>query len=145
MRSGAGFRHDSEVATTSQFSGLDAVFDAAYLIGVLGAVPTPNAALRELRRVLKPGGHIVFGAALVVDRDAVRLSTLSDLVERAGVVYERTLGPTVAYFARFKLSAPHANSGSRNDGPPGTNRQRRVPEVPPSPRTPGPMNPREVA
>jgi len=34
----------------------DGSFDAAYLIGVLGEIPDPAAALGELRRVLRPGG-----------------------------------------------------------------------------------------
>ena len=32
----------------------DADFDGAFLIGVLGEIPSPAAALGELRRVLKP-------------------------------------------------------------------------------------------
>jgi ubiquinone/menaquinone biosynthesis C-methylase UbiE len=34
----------------------DRTFDAAYLVGVLGEIPDEAAALRELRRVLRPGG-----------------------------------------------------------------------------------------
>src|SRR5262245_6897785 len=34
-------------------------FDAAYLVGVLGEIPDGQAALRELRRVLKPSGRLV--------------------------------------------------------------------------------------
>jgi ubiquinone/menaquinone biosynthesis C-methylase UbiE len=32
----------------------DAAFDAAYVIGVLGEIPDPASALKELRRVLQP-------------------------------------------------------------------------------------------
>jgi SAM-dependent methyltransferase len=36
----------------------DGSFDAAYLVTVLGEIPNPGAALREIRRVLKPGGRL---------------------------------------------------------------------------------------
>ena len=39
----------------------DDSFDAAYLVTVLGEIPDQGAALRELRRVVKPGGRIVVG------------------------------------------------------------------------------------
>src|ERR687892_2652996 len=37
----------------------DATFDAAFLVAVLGEVPDQDAALRELRRVVKLGGRVV--------------------------------------------------------------------------------------
>ena len=36
-------------------------FDAAYLVTVLGEIPDQEAALRELARVVKPGGRVVVG------------------------------------------------------------------------------------
>jgi ubiquinone/menaquinone biosynthesis C-methylase UbiE len=38
----------------------DGAFDGAVVMGVLCSVPDPGAALRELRRVLKPGGELRF-------------------------------------------------------------------------------------
>lgn len=97
---------DNIVATQGDAQHLpyaDAVFDAAYAIGVLGELPDPGAALNELRRVLKPNGRLIVGEALVVDPDGVRLTTLQQMAARAGFVFERQLGPGAAYFAAFKV------------------------------------------
>jgi SAM-dependent methyltransferase len=59
----------------------DGAFDAAVVMGVLCSVPDPAAALRELRRVLRPGGELRFwehvragnAAFRVVQRAADRL------------------------------------------------------------------------
>jgi len=53
---------ENVVATQGDATNLpydDGTFDAAYLVTVLGEIPDQDAALRELRRVLKPGGRLV--------------------------------------------------------------------------------------
>src|SRR6478672_12144348 len=42
----------------------EATFDAAYLVTVLGEIPDQEAALRELARVVRPGGRVVVGELL---------------------------------------------------------------------------------
>jgi ubiquinone/menaquinone biosynthesis C-methylase UbiE len=83
----------------------DATFDGAYVIGVLGEIPDGAAALRELRRVLKPEGRLVVGEVLGLDPDAVKLSALREMASAAGFAFESRLGPRIGYFARFSLVA----------------------------------------
>jgi ubiquinone/menaquinone biosynthesis C-methylase UbiE len=80
----------------------DASFNAAYLVTVLGEIPDPPAAMREIRRVLKPGGRLVVGEFL--DRHYVPLVTLLRYANDAGLQASAWLGPPLAYFARFQPS-----------------------------------------
>jgi ubiquinone/menaquinone biosynthesis C-methylase UbiE len=82
----------------------DGAFDAAYAIWVLGEIPDSRAALRELRRVLKPSGRLVI-CEVFVDPDYVAVQDLKDMAGSAGFVLERLVGPRFAYSALFR-SAP---------------------------------------
>jgi ubiquinone/menaquinone biosynthesis C-methylase UbiE len=75
----------------------DAQFDAAYLVTVLGEIPQPQAALAELRRVLKPGGRLVIGE--FADRHHVTLPTLIRMANEAGLSFRRRTGVPCAYYA----------------------------------------------
>jgi SAM-dependent methyltransferase len=78
----------------------DDSFDAALLTAVLGEVPDQDAALRELRRVLKPEGRLIVGE-LVGDPHFVTEGSLRDRGSAAGFAFERRSGRKLGYFARL--------------------------------------------
>jgi ubiquinone/menaquinone biosynthesis C-methylase UbiE len=77
-------------------------FDGAYLTMVLGEIPDQDAALRELARVVKPGGRVVVGE-FALDPHYVTVGSLRERGERAGLEFDRRLGGGLAYFARFRV------------------------------------------
>jgi ubiquinone/menaquinone biosynthesis C-methylase UbiE len=79
----------------------DDSFDAAILITVLGEIPDQDGALRELNRVLKPGGRLIVGE-LFGDPHMVTLGALRRRAEAASLVFERHVGPQLGYFARLR-------------------------------------------
>jgi ubiquinone/menaquinone biosynthesis C-methylase UbiE len=79
----------------------DHSFDAAYLVTVLGEIPDQVAALRELRRVVKPEGRIVVGE-LFGDPHMVTAGALRDRAAAAGLTVERRLGGRLWHFTRLK-------------------------------------------
>jgi ubiquinone/menaquinone biosynthesis C-methylase UbiE len=78
----------------------DDSFDAAILITTLGEIPDQDAALREVARVLRPGGRLIVGE-LFGDPHMVTISSLRERAEAAGLRFEGRSGPALAYFARF--------------------------------------------
>lgn len=81
----------------------DATFDAAFLVTVLGEIPDQEAALRELRRVLKPEGRLVVGE-LMGDPHVVTLGRLRERAGAAGLQFERRVGNPLGFFARFSVA-----------------------------------------
>ena len=79
----------------------DDSFDGAYLVTVLGEIPDQDAALRELRRVVRPGGRIVVGE-LFGDPHMVTHGALASRAEAAGLRVERKLGGALWHFTRLQ-------------------------------------------
>lgn len=86
----------------------DATFDAAYLVAVLGEIPDQDAALRELRRVIKPGGRLVVGE-LLGDPHFVTARALRRRAASAGLELERRAGPSFGYFGVLRRGGPCAS------------------------------------
>ena len=79
----------------------DSRFDAAYLVTVLGEIPDQLQALRELARVVRPGGRVVVGE-LFGDPHMVTHQALRDRASEAGLSVERKLGGALWHFTRLQ-------------------------------------------
>ena len=75
----------------------DAAFDGAYIVLALGEVPDQVAALRELARVVRPGGRVVVGE-LFGDPHMVTSRRLRERAALAGLEVERRVGPWAGSF-----------------------------------------------
>jgi SAM-dependent methyltransferase len=84
-----------------QLPNPDGRFDAAYLATVLGEIPDPDVALRELRRVLRPGGRLAVGEVLL-DPDYTSLRELRSRAEASGFRFARRYGSPFAYVAQLE-------------------------------------------
>jgi ubiquinone/menaquinone biosynthesis C-methylase UbiE len=85
-------------ATTLPYE--DDSFDAAVLTAVLGEIPDQDQALREIKRVLRPGGRLIVGE-LIGDPHMVTVGAVKQRGEAAGLTFDRRFGPKLGYFARL--------------------------------------------
>jgi ubiquinone/menaquinone biosynthesis C-methylase UbiE len=78
----------------------DESVDAVLLTAVLGEIPDRAAALREIARVLRPGGRLVVGE-LFGDPHFTTFNSLQGQCGDAALRLEQRSGNWFAYFARF--------------------------------------------
>lgn len=78
----------------------DASIDAVVLNAVLGEIPEPIAALREIRRVLKPDGRLIVGE-LFGDPHFTTQAALRRQGGEADLAYEEQSGFWFGYVARL--------------------------------------------
>jgi ubiquinone/menaquinone biosynthesis C-methylase UbiE len=78
-------------------------FDLAYMVTVLGEVRDLDACIRNIHRVLKPGGALSVSEHLP-DPEFIALNTLRRRIEPAGFVFEGSHGSRFAYTANFRAS-----------------------------------------
>lgn len=78
----------------------DASMDAVVLTAVLGEIPDPVAALRQIHRVLKPTGRLIVGE-LFGDPHFTTQAALKRQAGEAGLTWTEHSGNWFAYFARL--------------------------------------------
>jgi ubiquinone/menaquinone biosynthesis C-methylase UbiE len=100
-------------ASGSQLPFRTGVFDAAFLVHVLGEIPDRIGALRECARVLRPEGTLAVTEGLP-DPDFVRPSRLAALGSSAGLRPAQRYGGSLHYTQRFRAedARVHARIGT---------------------------------
>lgn len=104
-------RQRLSASTGAHFVGADCMalpfaagaFDTVFMATMLGEVPTPSRTLREIHRVLRPGGLLAI-AETRRDSDFLAYAPLCQMVERACFSPLARRGPRWQYVARFRAS-----------------------------------------
>jgi ubiquinone/menaquinone biosynthesis C-methylase UbiE len=81
----------------------DGSFDAVVLAAVLGEIPDPPGAVREIARVLRSGGRLAV-LETRTDPDFTSFAKLSEMAAAAALRPERRIGRLAGYTAIFTLT-----------------------------------------
>ena len=90
----------------------DGCFDLVFVVEVMGEIPDKSDALREIRRVLRPGGTLAVSEAALLDPDYVRFPVLMRLAAAAGFSPGEGFSEWFQYTQRF--TAPPARAVGRD-------------------------------
>jgi ubiquinone/menaquinone biosynthesis C-methylase UbiE len=88
----------------------DDSIDAVVLTAVLGEIPDRATALREIARVLRPGGRLVVGELCFPDPHFTTFASLQGQCGDATLRLEERSGNWFGYFARFAAGPPPAEA-----------------------------------
>ena len=83
----------------------DRSFDLVFVVEVMGEIPDKPAAIREFRRVLRPGGTLAISEAALFDPDYVRAPVLRRLVADNGFDLGARFESSFQYTYRFEKPA----------------------------------------
>ncbi len=95
---------ETHVASAHELPIPDAIVDRAFLVTVLAEIPDPVRALREIHRVLRPGGHLSITEEFA-DPDYPRRVTTVGWAEAAGFSLEACHGNFWVYTLNFRKPA----------------------------------------
>lgn len=110
----AGDRFVGHVAYAAEMPFADATFDAAMSSFVLQLIPKRAAALREIRRVLRPGGHFAFVTWLVDARKFEPDRVFDALLDEFGFDDEEDRPRSGDYPSVERAAAELRRAGFRN-------------------------------
>jgi uncharacterized protein len=96
---------EGKIADVHHLPFLDGVFDAIYMIAVIGEIPNPERVLREFYRVLTPSGTLAF-SELLPDPDYPSRKTLTKWANLAGFQTKNEMGNFFAYTKLFEKVTP---------------------------------------
>lgn len=91
---------EARVADVFDLPFEDATFDAVYMVTVIGEIPTPSRAMREFRRVLKPGGILGF-SEMFLDPDYPRPATIKRWAKTAEFEVQQQVNSFLTYTLSF--------------------------------------------
>ncbi len=77
------------------------VFDAAFLVAVIGEVPDPAACVAQLRDALRPGG-LLSNTELAGDPDAMTASDVAALAKAANLEHTETFPMRLGFTINFR-------------------------------------------
>lgn len=91
---------EARVANVFALPFADATFDAVYMVAAIGEIPTPERAMTEFARVLKPGGVLGF-SELFLDPDYPLPRTIRRWAESAGFQLREKISGFLTYSLSF--------------------------------------------